>query len=48
MQKLRDPELNAEYMFKTGIRPLVEEKPKVKKLDQKTLDKHTQKHSKDN
>jgi len=45
---MRDPALNADYMMKTGIRPLVVEKPKIKKLDQKHIDKEVSKTKLDN
>jgi len=35
-------------MMKTGIRPLVVEKPKIKKLDQKHIDKEVSKTKLDN
>ena len=43
--KMRDPSLNTDYMLKTGIRPKVIEKPKVRKLNQQTLDKHVSKNN---
>ena len=40
MAKMRDPNLTADYMSKTRIRPHVVEKTQASRLDQITIDKH--------
>ena len=46
--KMRDPNLTADYMLKTSIRPHVNEKTQVRKMNQSTIDKHIVKNRLDN